>query len=74
MLNETEGTDTELVLEAERPRSGNPVEALSEMLGKLGDTVTELNDILCPVGISSDVLRPLGMLVNDSVTEVRNGS
>lgn len=45
---------------------------LSEVLGKPGDTVTELRDILGPVGIARDVLRPLSVPDNDSIGELRD--
>ena len=40
---------------------------LSEVLGKPGDTVTELRDILRPVGIAREVLGALSVPDNDSV-------
>lgn len=40
---------------------------LSEVLGKPGNTVTELRDILRPVGIVRDVLRSLRVPGNNSV-------
>jgi hypothetical protein len=42
------------------------------VLGKPGDTVTELRDILGPVGIARDVLRPLSVPDNDSIGELRD--
>jgi hypothetical protein len=46
---------------------------LSEVLGKPGDTVTELRDILGPVDIAGDVLRSLSVPDNDSIGELRDG-
>lgn len=40
---------------------------LSEVLGKPGDTVTELRDILRPVGIAREVLGALSVPDNDNV-------
>ncbi len=45
---------------------------LSEVLGKPGDTVAELRDILGPVDIARDVLRPLSVPNNDSIGELRD--
>lgn len=46
---------------------------LGEVLGKPGDTVTELRDILGPVGIARDVLRSLSVPDNDSIRELGDG-
>jgi hypothetical protein len=60
----------------EVPRSDAPgrkvvmepiIVTLSEVLGKLGSAVTEPRDILSPVGIVRDRLRPLRDPVSDSV-------
>jgi hypothetical protein len=76
--------DAELVvrvLTAVGPRVGMPPgnereivdnTPLSEVLGELGNTVTELRDILGPVGIARDVLRSLGVPDNDSIGELRD--
>jgi hypothetical protein len=45
---------------------------LSEVLDKLGDTLTELREILWPVGIARDVLRLLSAPDNDSIGELRD--
>lgn len=45
---------------------------LGEVLGKPGDTATELRDILRPVGIARDVLRSLSVPDNDSIGELRD--
>jgi hypothetical protein len=42
------------------------------VLGKPSDTVTELRDILGPVGIARDVLRSLRVPDNDSVRKLRD--
>jgi len=43
-----------------------------EVLGKSGNAVTELRDILRPVGIAMDVLRSLSVPENDSVGKLRD--
>ena len=45
---------------------------LGEVLGKPGNAVAELRDILRPVGIARDVLRSLIVLDNDG-SELRDG-
>ena len=45
---------------------------LGEVLGKPGNAVPELRDILRPVGIARDVLRSLGVPDNDSVCKLRD--
>jgi hypothetical protein len=46
---------------------------LSEVLGKLGSAVTDPRDILSPVGIVRDRLRPLRDPVSDSVGKIGDG-
>lgn len=45
---------------------------LSEMLGKLGDAITELRDVLRPVGITTDVLGTLRVVDSDRVGKLRD--
>ena len=45
---------------------------LGVVLGKPGNAVPELRDILGPVGIVRDVLRPLSVPDNDSIGEFRD--
>jgi hypothetical protein len=46
---------------------------LGEVLGKPGNTVPELRDILGPVGIARDVLRSLSVPENENVCKLRDG-
>lgn len=46
---------------------------LGEMLGKSGNALTEVRDILGPVGIPRDVLRSLSVPDNDKFGELRDG-
>jgi len=45
---------------------------LGEVLGKPGNAVPELRDILGPVGIARDVLRSLSVPDNDNVCKLRD--
>ena len=46
---------------------------LGEVLGKFGNAVPELRDILGPVGIARDVLRSLGVPDNDKFGKLGDG-